>query len=155
MVDQASMNSEGRLNGHGTSGIVSSLAGMGSDIATLVELQAQLTAIDIAASAARARVPAAILLSSAVLAICAIPIALLGVAELIVVYGGLRLPWALLLTAITAIAVAALVGWLAWDRFSKSFDAMRRSREELVRNLAWIKTVLAQSGRPTQRSIRS
>jgi Putative Actinobacterial Holin-X, holin superfamily III len=61
--------------------------------------------------------------------------------------------WALLLTAGVAIVLAVVVGVLAVPRLRKSFESFQRSREELARNVAWIKTVLTYSGRsaPSQR----
>ena len=60
----------------------------------------------------------------------------------------LRLHWSLLLTAVVALALAGLIAWLSGTRLGHSFEAFRRSSDELARNVAWIKTVLAHSGRP-------
>jgi hypothetical protein len=49
--------------------------------------------------------------------------------------------------AVLAIVLAAIMGVLALPAIKRSFASFQRSREELVRNLAWIKTVLTYSGR--------
>ena len=82
------------------------------------------------------------------------PILLFGIAQLITLYGGLALGWSLLLVAVVALALAGVAGWLCLGRVTSSFDELRTTREELTRNLAWIKTVLAHSGRFTPRTIK-
>ncbi|MEO6807924.1 MAG: phage holin family protein, partial [Isosphaeraceae bacterium] len=83
----------------------------------------------------------------AALAMGGLPVLLFGLAELVHQYGGMPLGWALVLTAVVALVVAAIVGAVAALRLSRCFESFRRSREELVRNVSWIKTVLAYSGR--------
>jgi len=157
MADQASvnrLNARYNGNGFGPAGMVGSLAEFAHDATTLAELQAKLTLLDLKDSTQKAAVPAIVLAGAGIVSLAALPVLLFGVAELITFYGGLKLPWSLLLVSGLTIILAAIAGALAWSRFSKSFDAMRRSQEELVRNIAWIKTVLAHSGRFTPRVMR-
>ena len=154
MADQASLRNGGRSNGFGPAGMVSSLAEFAHDTATLAELQAKLTVVELRKTAARATLPAVVLAGSGVLALAALPVLLFGIAQLITTYGGLALGWSLLLVAVVCLALAGVAGWLCLGRVTKSFEELRTSREELVRNAAWIKTVLAQSGRFTPRTIR-
>jgi uncharacterized membrane protein YqjE len=128
-------------------GVVGNLAEFGGDITTLAELQAKLAMVDLKEGSARAVVPGAALASAAALGLGGVPVLLFGVAELIHEYGGMRLGWALVLTAVVALVLAVAVAGFAALRLARSFESFRRSREELVRNVAWIKTVLAHSGR--------
>ena len=65
--------------------------------------------------------------------------ALLVVAALVVT--------ALLLTGAVVLVVSAVVALLALRQIRAGFAVFQRSREELVRNLSWLRTVLVYSGR--------
>ena len=153
MADQASLNHGRRLGEQGPAGMVGSLAEFGYDVATLAELQAKLALVELKQATQRAVLPTIALIGSVVFGLAALPILLLGIAELIAARQGIPIFWALLLTAGATLVLAAAISWVAWIRFNKSFEALRASREELARNLSWIKTVLAQSGRFTPRTM--
>jgi hypothetical protein len=150
MADQATVNRGNGvpINAPATA-VVSNLAEFGNDFATLAELQAKLAAIDLKESAGRAAVPAGLLAGALVLLLGSVPVLLIGVAELIVRFTSIGHDLALLLTAGGAIVVAGAIGALAAPRLRKSFESLQRSREELARNVSWIKTVLTYSGRST------
>ena len=59
--------------------------------------------------------------------------------------------WAALLTAAVAAVVAAIVAAVSLKRLLGSLDSFRHSREELARNISWIRTVLVHSGRSIPR----
>jgi uncharacterized membrane protein YqjE len=154
MADQATVS---RGNGvpidAPATAMVSNLAEFGNDFATLAELQAKLAAIDLKESAGHAALPAGLLAAALVLLLGSVPVLLAGVATLIARYTGIAPDWALLLTAVVALALAAVLGALAASRLGRSFSSFQRSRDELARNVSWIKTVLTYSGRsaPSQR----
>jgi len=133
--------------------VVNNLAEFGHDFATLAELQTKLAVIDLKETAGHAALPAGALAAALVLLLGSVPVLLIGVAELIVDYTTITLGWALLLTAGVALGLAIVIGALGASRIGASFASLQRSREELTRNVAWIKTVLAYSGRsaPSQR----
>lgn len=137
--------------GNGKAGVVDTLSEFGSDVATLFELQAKLIGVDLKESVGRAVVPAILVALALGLLLACFPVALVGVAVLISSALQLRLGWAFLLTAGVALVVAALVLVLAGTWLRRSFDTLRRSKDELIRNLAWIRTVLVQSSRSTPR----
>jgi hypothetical protein len=154
MADQATVNrGDGVPINAPATAVVSNLAEFGNDFATLAELQAQLAAIDLKVSAGRAAMPAGLLAGALVLLLGSVPVLLVGVAALIAHYAGIGSHWALLVTAAGALALAGAIGALAVSRLRRSFESFQRSREELVRNVSWIKTVLTYSGRsaPSQR----
>jgi len=111
------------MNGSSTNGssesVVGSIAGFGNDVANLAELQLRLAALDFKESAGRARLPLVLVGAGLVILLGSVPVAI----------GGLAL--------------------LVAERFSiSSLESFRRSRDELVRNVSWIRTVLVHSGRP-------
>jgi uncharacterized membrane protein YqjE len=153
MADQATVNggAQARTGAPFGEGVLSSLAGFGGDVTNLVELQARLAALDLRDATQRATMPAGLVAGGLMLLLGSIPVALLGIAELLVVGFRMQRAWALILTAGVAIAIGVLSALIGLPRLKSSFESLRRSREEFVRNVAWVKTILAQSGRYTPR----
>lgn len=150
MAHQASMTngSRVRINSPLVEGVLGNLTNFGGDIASLAELQAKLTAADLKEGAGKAALPAAGLAVALLLVSASLPVLLFGIAELLAPALGLSRGLTLVLTAVAALVIGGVVGVLGAWRLGKSFVSLRRSREELTRNIAWIKTVLAYSGRP-------
>jgi len=158
MVDQASVKGEHAHphpsgNGAPEQQVVGGITGFGSDIATLAELQAQLAAADLKESLQKAILPLTLLVAGVICVIGALPIALLGVASLLAAALKISAAWAMLMTGGVVMGVALIVMALSALRIGPSFSSFRRSREELTRNLAWIRTVLLYSGRSPKRRI--
>jgi uncharacterized membrane protein YqjE len=158
MADQASVRGvgdprAGRANGKagGNGSVTGSLAEFGNDFATLLELQAKLAAADLRECKNRLVLPALAIGAAFALALGCVPVLLLGVADLL--SRALRiLPGsAMLLTALGGTVLAAVVVRVFANRFASAFEPLRRSREELVRNLTWVRTVLLYSGRSSPR----
>ena len=153
MADQAAVNVNGgaraRINSPLVEGVLGNLADFGSDAATLAELQAKLAVLDLKEAAGKAALPAGLVVMAGALALGSLPVLLLGIAELLVTYTGLGRGWAYLVTAVAVTILAAVLAVLGVPRLRTSFASFRRSSEEFTRNVAWIKTVLAQSGRYT------
>jgi hypothetical protein len=151
MADQETVRGDiARPNGS-PEGVVSGIAEFGNDVATLAELQAKLAAIDFRESAARATVPLVLTLTGLVVAVAGVPVLLAGVAVLLASALSVSLGWMLVLVAAAAIVAAGATAAIAGRQFSHSFDTFRRSREELIRNLNWLRTVLVHSGRSVPR----
>jgi membrane protease YdiL (CAAX protease family) len=128
-------------------GLVSNIADFGNDIVTLTELQAKLAAYDAKEAASRAILPLAVLGVGAVLALASLPVILIGLADLIArstrISGGM----AQLVVGLVTLLLALLACLIGARGSLQSLDSFRRSREELTRNLSWIRTVLIYSGR--------
>jgi Putative Actinobacterial Holin-X, holin superfamily III len=150
MADQASVNGGGNAHGSGLlplEGMVENLATFSSNIATLAELQGKLAVNELRFCARRAAWPAGVIAGSGVLMLASLPVALFGVAEWVGSTWNLSRATSLLLTGGVSLGVGALLVVICLPRLRRSFDSFEYSREELTRNIAWIKTVLAYSGR--------
>jgi hypothetical protein len=166
MADQASVSAGAARPGPGSSGpslsngtperqVIGGIAGFGTDVATLAELQAQLALIDLKQWVAQVRLHVVLMASGLVVALGAVPVVLLGVAALVASAWNLSDAWAMVLTGGVVLTVTLLLVATAALKIGSSFSCFRRSREELTRNLAWIKTVLLYSGRSVARRGRS
>jgi hypothetical protein len=151
MADQATLNRNGgprvAIDSPVTEGVFGNLTEFVNDCTTLAELQAKLAVQDLKVGAGKATVPVIGLVAGGALAIASLPVLLLGLGELIYFYGGLERHWAYLIVAGVALVLGGLLAWLLGTRFGPVLSSFDHSREELTRNLAWIKTVLAHSGR--------
>jgi len=142
-------NSNGeRLSTEPPANVVGCIADLGTDIATLAELQARLAIIDLREATKRATVPGVVVATSLALGTASLPVLLIGAAEILA--AALRLGqkgWAYLVVATLALVVALATGALASARLVRSFEEFRRTREEFARNLAWVKTVIVNRDR--------
>jgi hypothetical protein len=116
------------------------------DIVTLGQLQAQLFALDAREASAKIQRPILAMAGGIVLAICAVPIALIGIALLLIDVAHLSRLAAFWITFIFSVFVAAsLVGYaVAWLRTPPTL--FQCSREELVNNIERVKEMLRRSG---------
>jgi len=149
MANQASVNGGARvkIDSPLVEGVIGNLAGFAGDVATLAELQTKLVTHDLKESVSHAILPAGIVLGGGVLALGTVPVLLIGIAELLGPLLGFSHGLALVCVAILGLVVGAVMAFLALPHIQRSFESFQRSREELARNVAWIKTVLTYSGR--------
>jgi uncharacterized membrane protein YqjE len=145
------MKSRGSGNGARTEDKGESLVGGISDfaenVATLLELQAQLAMLDLKECIARATLPLIFVAIGLALMLASLPVILGGLALVLATALNIGIGAALLLTGLVVLVVSGLIAYTAWLRSRPGFDSFRRSREELVRNLSWIRTVVVHSGR--------
>ncbi|MEJ7639358.1 MAG: phage holin family protein [Singulisphaera sp.] len=150
MANQASVNLDGSPVNQ-PEGVVGNIAEFGNDVMTLVELQAQLAALDFKEVMSRATIPLVLIVVGLAILLASLPVALLGVAFLVASALSMSTGWGILLTAVVAAVLAAVVAAVAFTRLLSSLDSFRHTREELVRNVSWLRTVLVHSGRPAPR----
>ena len=134
------MSTNGRSQ-NGEPNVATSFAELTHDAIELAELQAKLFSLDIRTTSERARTS----LVFAVVGVCVllgtIPVALLTLGALFQQWG---------LSQAGGYGIATLIGLLlsagiligAWMRFKKGLVTLQRSREELSRNIAWVKSNL-------------
>lgn len=147
MVDQTTLNGATSQSAASVDSVSGSLADFVGDLADLSELQLQLLRRDARASAEQAA-PALVALGLGVCVILSgVAVALGGLALELAALGALSLPGSLATVGLGAVLVGALGSRFALRLVAASTTSFRRSTEELVRNLAWVRTVLARSGR--------
>jgi len=145
MVGETIMN---RRNGSSSSPPNRVAKGMGElthDIVSLAELQFELFRIDCREGFKRILVPVAVLLVAAVVAVGTVPIALILVAEFLAQAAGLSRAAAFSIAALSGFIVAVAIGVVGWSCLRGVVRVFERSREELTRNMAWIKHALKRS----------
>lgn len=145
MADQAPVRNNGDVSGEG---VVGSITGFTNDVFSLVELQAKLAAVDLKESSLRALYPSVIVGVALTVILAGMAVGLLGIAKLLGRVFTISEDWALILTAGTAIGLATGVILVSLRQITHSMQPIRRSQDELIRNLSWLKTVLVHSGRP-------
>jgi hypothetical protein len=126
---------------------MSNVESFGSDLASLATLQAQLATADLRESLRRAAPAIGGLAVLCLLLFAGMTALVAGVALWIADAYQLRPAAALMLVGFGSLVVAVLGAWLCVRAFGRSLSTFRRSSEELERNLAWVKTILTQSGR--------
>lgn len=151
MAHQATMNGHRPAvdaGGQTFEGIASGLGAFGTNLASLAALQAQLAAHDFRDSLSRAAPWLATLLATFLIVSAAVVIGMLGLADWLLTRSlADGIGQARLYVCLGGLILGALLATLAVARLRKSFNAFRRSQDELQRNVAWIRTVLAHSGR--------
>ncbi len=131
--------------------MVSSVAGFGENLLNLAELQTRLSAMELRKNVEAAKSGGAVVLGGTALFLASLPVALMGIAEVLVSELALKRGYALLIVAgagfvIAGGCVAAASLWLRRKRLGFPL-----SGEELARNLNWVRTVLQYSGRSLSR----
>ncbi len=152
MADQATLNNgpNARIHAPFTEGVMGNLAEFGRDTLELGELQTKLISHDLNDCVRRSTVFIVLAAIGALILIGLVPVALAGVGLLIAQTLQWSLWASLLITAGSALVVSGILALIALRGIQHSLESFERSREELTRNLAWLKTVLSStSGRPT------
>ena len=141
------MSSRIEENGHSAGGTAArSMGQILHDMLTLAQLQGQLFALDARESLVKLQWPVVALAGAALLAVCAVPIALVGIALLLIDVAHFSRLAAFWITFLFTVFVAAsLAGYaIAWLR--KPPGLFQCSREELANNIERVKEMLHRSG---------
>ena len=131
-----------------TEGVRSGFAGLLHDVTTLAELQFKLLAVDAEEASRRAAVPLMCIGAAAVFGLSALPLLLLALAQLLRDQAG----WPPALATVVAVAIGLVVaGVLAAAGFlglKRCLAPFARSRDELNRNVNWLKSSLKRQEAP-------
>jgi hypothetical protein len=130
-----------------TAGVFGNLAEFANDVTTLGELQTRLALIDLKESTGKLILPTGALVVSGILGLAAVPIVLVGIGEFLVEFTSLSRGVSYLIVAGVTLLLAGILTAVFVPRIGPAFASFERSKEELTRNISWIKTVLAHSGR--------
>jgi hypothetical protein len=131
--------------------LVGNLAEFGNDVATLAELQAKLAIYDSKECVRQATIPSIVVVAASALALGSVPVLLIGLADWIASSTRLSAGAAQLIVGFVFLIAAGVAGTLALRAALRCLETFRRSQEELIRNLSWIRTVLVHSGRAVSR----
>jgi uncharacterized membrane protein YqjE len=139
------MTGNGRYHGK-TPNVAASVSDLTHDVIELSELQAQLFALDARQSMQKAKACLVLAVVGACLLLGTIPVALLTIAALLVE----QLEWSYAAGAAAAtfigLLITGIVLGVAWTYVRKGLVSIDRSRDELRRNVAWLKSTLRTRG---------
>lgn len=119
-----------------------SASGFARDVSTLADLQLKLFSTDLQEALSRMAVPLFLIVASGVMAAAALPLILVGFAFLLVYYAEWAIAWSMLVIAAATILLAAVTGAIAYRSVQRGLKSLDRSKQELLRNINWIKSVL-------------
>lgn len=141
------MNTNGRVRDKEPN-VAASFSELTHDVIELAELQTQLFALDIKSTTQKTRTS----LMLAVLGIClllgSIPVALYALAELLVEQAAWSHAAGFGLATLIGLGLSGGILAAGYIRLTKGLGALQRSREELSRNIAWIKSTLRSQRQP-------
>lgn len=142
------MKTNGRVQNHEPN-VITSFGDLAHDAIELAELQSQLFAMDVKDSSRSARTGICLAATGLVMLLGSIPVALVTVAVVLIEQRGWSHAGAFGLATAMGMVVAACILAAAWKMLSRSVVALHRSREELRRNLDWLKSNLRNRGQST------
>ena len=142
MVGETTMNRHNGSTPSPPNGVAKDMGELTHDIMSLAELQFELFRIDCREGLKRMLVPVAMLLVAGIVAVGTVPIALILVAEFLVQTAGLSRAAAFSIVALSGFIVALAMGVVGWSYLRGVVCVFERSREELTRNMTWIKHAL-------------
>lgn len=145
MVGETIMN---RCNGSTLSrpnGVAKCMAELTHDTMSLAELQFELFRTECREGIKRMLISMGLLVVAGIVAVGTVPIALMLVAEFLAQVAGLSRAAAFSIAAMSGFIVASALGVAGWSYLRGVARVFERSREELTRNMTWIKHALTRS----------
>lgn len=142
MVDETTMNLQNESKPAPPSGVANDMAELTSDVMSLAQLQFELFTTDCRTGMRGLLTPVVLLLGAGIAAFGTVPVGLLLMVELLVQGAGLSRVAALSIAVLSGLLMAVVLGAVGWSVSRGVGRVFKRSREELIRNLAWIKHAL-------------
>jgi len=135
--------------------VATSFSGLAHDAIELAELQAQLLSLDVKSTSRNARGAFVLTVVGASFLLSSISVGLFALAEVLVE----KLSWshsaADIVAALIGIVLGGAVLVVAWRLWLSGIGSLKRSRDELTRNIAWIKSSLRKRADTTTDMERS
>jgi hypothetical protein len=144
MVDETTMNQRSGSTPEPPNGVAKDVGELTHDIVSLAELQFELFRSDCHNGLKGLLIPVTLLLFAAIVAVGTIPVALIFIAELLVQAARLSRAAAFSIAGMGGVIAAVALGIMGWSQFRGVGYVFARSREELTRNITWIKHALKQ-----------
>lgn len=126
------------------------LAGLLHDLLTLTELQIKLFVVDSKAAMGRLVTPIALLAGATVLALCSIPLGLIAISQALRDQLGWAPALATLVALLIGLVVAGILGFIGYLLLMRGLVPMQRSRDELQRNVDWLKNAIRRYDKRTE-----
>ena len=139
MVGETTMNVRNESTPAPPDGVAKDMGELTSDVMSLAQLQLELFTTDCRTGMKGLLTPVVLLLGAGLAAFGTVPVVLLLIAEVLVHVAGLSPLAALSTAALTGLFAAIVLGIVGWSQVRGIGRVFQRSREELIRNLNWIK----------------
>ena len=143
------MIGNGRYPGK-TPNVAASVGDLTHDVIELSELQVQLLSLDAKQSMEKARACLVLAVVGACVLLGTIPVALLALAALLIEQLGWSVAAGTAVATFVGLLIAGVVMGVAYSYIKKGLVSFDRSREELRRNVAWLKSTLRTRGQAAQ-----
>lgn len=112
---------------------------LGADLREMVRLRWQLARLEIDAAAGAARRLAIVLAVAGALALTALPLLAVALAEVLDGQLGIsRIAWLAIFASVLLVA-GAVTGWLAWRHFRRRLVGLEETLEELREDAVWLR----------------
>jgi hypothetical protein len=142
MVGETTMNQRNGSSTAPSDGVAKDMGELTHDIVSLAELQFELFRNDCRKGLRGLLIPVALLLFAGILVAGTVPVALMVIAEFLAQAAGLSRAAAFAVAALGGFIAAVALGVAGWSHFRGVARIFERSREELTRNMSWIKHAL-------------
>ncbi len=126
-------------------GLAMDIGEFAQNVLTLAELQSQLLAADVREFGRQVFVPGAVLLCGVALALACFPLALVALALWLVEVFAISYAAGFSIALGVGTVASTVMCLMGWHQVHGHVTVLRRSQQELVRNLRWIKKVLERT----------
>jgi len=148
---ETKMNTNGRIRDEEPN-VATSFSGLAHDVIELSELQAQLFVHDLKSTAQKTRTSLVLSVVGLCVLLGTVPVLLIALGQFIAEQTGWPQSAGLAIAAVIGIVASAILMAVAKNRLSAGLNSMQQSRDELSRNIDWIKASLrSQPAKPTLR----
>jgi uncharacterized membrane protein YqjE len=126
--------------------VAASFGDLAHDVIELTELQAELLAMDVRETSRTVRLGLILGIAGIVIFLGSVPVMLAALAYVLVEQGGWSHAAGFGGATIVGLLLSALIVAAAWWKLRSSAVTLHRSRDELKRNIAWVKSSLRNRG---------